>query len=437
MKNDELKFANDARNAVENAAVPGAWVFLLFLFVFFAAVVWWASWAKVEQVTNGIGEVIPSRQIQLVESLEPGIVREILVQAGDKIREGQNLVRIDDTDASSRLGELQQKHSAFSAEQYRLKIQAERSDEFEMPENVDASLESYYADQRAIFNTEKRRLEEKLAILKSQLVQRKQSYSEAAATVKKQSEALKLSERELELTKNLFAKKAVPELEYLRVQRLVGELRGDIEIMEASKIRIAAEVDEAKNMIKAETSTFVATALDRISRVNAELSIVSESLKSARDRVNRTVFTSPVSGVVSTMNVATIGEVVQAGFTLVEIVPLDDKLLIEARIRPEDIAFIRPGLRAIIRLSAYDYTKYGTLAGVVERIGADTTTDENQETFYQVIISTDESQPIPDEIRIIPGMLASVDISTGERTVLEYLLKPVLKIRDRAFRDPK
>ena len=207
--------------------------------------------------------------------------------------------------------------------------------------------------------------------------------------------------------------------------------------MNASRIRIVAEINEAENLLSAETSSFVAAALDRISKVNAELSIAVESLRAAEDRVERTVFNSPVSGIVNKIYLATIGEVVQAGATLVEIVPLDDRLLIEAKIRPQDVAFIRPGLPATIRLSAYDYTKFGTLSGIVERIGADTITDENQETFYQVIVATDESQAIPEQIKIIPGMIADVDVSTGERTVLEYLLKPVLRIRDQALRDPK
>jgi adhesin transport system membrane fusion protein len=152
--------------------------------------------------------------------------------------------------------------------------------------------------------------------------------------------------------------------------------------------------------------------------------------------VRRAVLKSPVSGVINKLNVATIGEVIPAGASIVEIVPLDDKLLIETRIRPQDVAFIQPGAKASIRLSAYDYTKYGTLSGVVERIGADTITDENRETFYQVIVSTDsEESKIPDEMRVIPGMIATVDVSNGERTVLEYLLKPILKIRDHALRE--
>ncbi len=436
MRNEDLKYANDARNAVENSSLPGAWLLLVVVAVLMCAGVWWASWAKIEQTAIGAGRVIPSKQVQRVESLESGIVIEILVSEGDQVEAGESLIRIDDTGVSSRLGELRQRQTALTAELYRLQTQASPGSTFEMPADVDGDTKPFYLDQEAVFIAEQLHLEEKIAILGNQLVQRRQSLAEAQATSAKQTVALELAERELELTKKLFKKKAVTELEYLRIQRLVGELRGDREIMNAAIVRIAAEVSEAERLVGAETIAVVAIARERISRVKADMSIVIESLRAAQDKVTRAVFRSPVSGIINKINVATIGEVVQAGATLVEIVPLDDQLLIETKIRPQDIAFIRPGLKATVRLSAYDYTKYGTLSGVVERIGADTITDENQETFYQVIVATDEFQEIPSQIKIIPGMIATVDVQTGERTVLEYLLKPVLKIRDRALREP-
>jgi adhesin transport system membrane fusion protein len=236
----------------------------------------------------------------------------------------------------------------------------------------------------------------------------------------------------------LFDKKAVPELELLRLQRAVSELRGDLAIWQAAKLRLEAEVSEAEAQVEAEESAFLAEVQTRISKVNAEMSVVQESLRGADDRVRRAMLKSPVGGIVNKVNVATIGEVIAAGASVVEIVPVDDTLLIETRIRPQDVAFIHPGAKATVRLSAYDYTKYGTLSGVVERIGADTITDEEGETFYQVIVGTDVADPaIPGEMRVIPGMVATVDISNGERTVLEYLLKPVLKIRDQALREAR
>lgn len=437
MRSRDIKFANNAKNAIEHGTVPGAWMVVAIIALLMVAFVWWASWAVVEQTTSGTARVIPSRQIQKVESLEPGIVTEILVTEGQEIEADQPLIRIDDTNVRARFGELKQRQRSHSAELERLQAQASLSNRFELPAGTSPELKPFYEDQIAVFQAEKSRLEEQLAVRRSQLAQRRQNLEEAIATSDKQQAALKLSERELKLSENLFRKRAIPELEYLRIQRLVAELKGDIRILDTSRLRIAAEIKEAENLIQSEKLGFVSAAQERISRVKTELSVVEESLRAAEDRVARTTFRSPVNGIISKMNVASIGEVIQPGVTVFEIVPLDDRLLLETKIRPQDVAFIRPGLPASIKLSAYDYTKYGSLRGIIERISADTITDENLETFYQVTVATDPDAEIPEEIRIIPGMVATVDIETGSRTVLEFLLKPIYRIRDAALRDPK
>jgi adhesin transport system membrane fusion protein len=432
----DLNFANDPRAAIESSVAPGAWRILLVIATVFVVFLLWAAVAHVGQMASGIGRVIPSSQVQVVQSLEPGIVAEILVAEGDSVTAGQNLVRIDDTGVASRLGELSQQQLALAAELDRLSAQADGAETFAPPVPVPSGAEPFYRDQQAIFLADQRKLEEAILIRRQQLIQRRQNLREAEATAAKQAEALKLAEREEELTRALFDRKAVPELEFLRVRRQVAELRGDLAIWQAGKLRLEAEVAEAEAQLEAETSAFLAEVQSRISKVNAEMSVVRESLRGADDRVRRAMLKSPVDGVVNKLNVATIGEVIAAGANVVEIVPLDDRLLVETRIRPQDVAFIHPGAEATVRLTAYDYTRYGTLKGVVERIGADTITDENGETFYQVIVSTGAAgADAPDGIRVIPGMVAAVDISNGERTVLEYLLKPVLRIRDHALRE--
>lgn len=438
MSDIDMNFANDARGAIESSVTPGAWKIVFAIGAILAAGVIWASWAQVGKITTGTGRVIPSSQMQVVQSLEPGIVAAILVEEGERVEAGQDLIRIDDTGASSRLGELRQQQLALKAELDRLAAQSAGLETFEIPAGVDAAAEPAYRDQQAIFLADQRKLSEQLRIRTQQLVQRRQSLLEAEATARKQAETLKLSERELELTRNLYDKKAVPELEFLRIQRAVSELRGDLEIWQATKLRLEAEVAEAEALVDTEKTAFLADVQARISKVNTDLSVVYESLRSASDKVQRAMLKSPVSGVVNKVNVATIGEVIPAGASIVEIVPIDDRLLIETRIRPQDVAFIQPGSKATIRLSAYDYTKYGTLSGEVERISADTITDEKGETFYQVIVGTNPDDPdVSEEIKVIPGMIAVVDVSSGERTVLEYLLKPILKIRDHSFREAR
>ncbi|MEW9804813.1 HlyD family type I secretion periplasmic adaptor subunit [Mesorhizobium marinum] len=434
MADVDLDFANDPRAAIESSVTPGAWRILIVIGTLFVLFLLWASVAHVAQMASGVGRVIPSSQVQVVQSLEPGIVAEILVREGDRVAAGQNLVRIDDTGVASRLGELRQQQLALAAELDRLNAQARGDETFAPPLQAEAGLELFYRDQLAIFLADRRKLDENILIREQQLVQRRQTLREAEATAAKQAEALALSERELELTRALFDRKAVPELEFLRIQRQVVELRGELAIWQAGKLRLEAEVAEAEAQVEAERSAFLADVQARISRVNAEMSVVQESLRGADDRVRRAMLKSPVAGIVNALSVATIGEVIAAGVNVVEIVPVDDRLLVETRIRPQDVAFIQPGAEATIRLTAYDYTKYGTLKGAVERIGADTITDENGETFYQVIVGTGDAG---SNMRVIPGMVATVDILNGERTVLEYLLKPVLRIRDQAFREAR
>lgn len=436
MPQTDFEFANDVKGAMEQRTVPGAWLILFTVALLLGAAGAWASWATVKQYAVGPGRVIPSSQIQVVENLEPGIVREILVAEGSVVEAGQLLVRLDETSSSSRLGELRQKQLAFTAEFDRLDAQSKLNTDIQPTIADMPGLDSFYDNQAAVLAIELKKLDEQLNIRKQQSEQKRQTLSEAKATLDKQRAALRLADRELELTTNLFKQRAVPEIEYLRIQRVAEDLRGDMDIMAYSISRFRAELSEAEELIDAEKSAFTAKTLERKSRVAAELSVISESIKAAEDAVQRTELRAPVGGIINQLNVATLGEVVQSGSTIAEIVPQDDKLQIETRIRPQDVAFIRPGLRAKIRLTAYDYTKFGTLDGVVERIGADTITDENQETFYQVIVATDDQTKIPDEIKIIPGMIATVDVETGQRTILEYLLKPVLKIRDTALTEP-
>ena len=435
MADVDRNFANDPRAVIESSVTPGAWRILMVIAAVFALGVLWASVAHIDQMATGAGRVIPSSQVQVVQSLEPGIVAEILVAEGDRVEAGQNLIRIDDTGVAAKLGELRQQQLALAAELDRLNAQAGGAAEYALPEVMEAGSELFYRDQLAVFLAEQRQLEEAILIRGQQLVQRRQNLREAEATAAKQAASLELAERELALTRALFDKKAVPELELLRIERAVTELRGELAIWQAAKLRLEAEVSEAEAQVEAERSAFLADVQARISKVNAEMSVVEESLRGAGDRVRRAMLKSPVGGVVNKVNVATIGEVIAAGASVVEIVPVDDTLLVETRIRPQDVAFIHAGAKATVRLSAYDYTKYGTLSGVVERIGADTITDEEGETFYQVIVSTGPADP--GAIRVIPGMVATVDISNGERTVLEYLLKPVLKIRDQALREAR
>ncbi|MEM8750511.1 MAG: HlyD family type I secretion periplasmic adaptor subunit [Pseudomonadota bacterium] len=439
MANDELEFANDANGSVDHSAQSANWQFLIVIAALMLAAIVWAAWANIQQVTNGEGRVIPSSQVQIVESLEPGILAEIMVAEGDRVEQGQELVRIDDTGASSRLGELRRREAALSAELHRLVSHSSRESAFTIPADVQPENRAFYDDQRAIFVANEQRIKEQKTIRRQQLLQKKQSLEEAAATANNNARMLELANRELKLMQRLYNRKAVPEIDYLRSQKASTKLQGDLAIWAATRVRLQAEIDEAAILVDADENTFLTEISARMSTINAELAVVRETLRAATDTVRRTVLRSPVTGIVNKLNVNSINEVIKAGTSVVEIVPIGETLLVEAQIRPEDIAFIRPGLPATIRITAYDYTRYGTLSGTVDRIGADTLTDSEGRTFYRVVVNRNQEQVSPTEenLKIIPGMVATVDIETGSRTVLEYLLKPILVMKDRALRDPR
>lgn len=327
MRESDFTFANQVRAAAELRTPRTSRMLLAAMLLLLITGTTWAHFAILDEVKRGEGRVIPSRQMQVVQSLEGGLVEKILVQEGDTVQKGQVLARIDNTKFSADLGEVRAKR-------------------------------------------------------------------EAAAN------SLKLLSREVELTRRLYEQKVVPEIEMLRLQRQAADLAGQIAVFD-------------------------------------------ETIKSAEDRVRRTELRSPVYGIINRINVTTVGAVVQPGANLMDIVPLDDTLLVEGRLRPQDIAFIRPGQDAVVKLTAYDSSIFGSLKGKVERISADTIIDDKSkmgdkpESFYRVIVRTDKNylgtqeHPLP----IIPGMVATVEVLTGKKSVLDYLVKPARMLADEALRE--
>ncbi len=326
MRQSDFAFANDVRAAVALRTPRTARLLLLTTIALLVSGAVWANYAVLDEVKRGAGRVIPARQMQVVQSLEGGIIKEMWVQEGDTVKAGQPLVQISDTKFKSDLGELQAKRDALAS-------------------------------------------------------------------------SLALLNREVELTSNLYKQKVVPEIEMLRLQRQAADMSG-------------------------------------------QLAITEQTMKSAKDRLLRTELTAPVYGIVNKINVTTIGAVVQPGAEIMDIVPLDDTLLVEARLRPQDIAFIRPGQDAVVKITAYEPTVYGSLKAKVERISADTIEEKadnkgEKQTFYRVIVRTDKNylgtqeKPLP----IIPGMVTTVEILTGHKTVLDYLIKPARLLREEALRE--
>jgi adhesin transport system membrane fusion protein len=414
MQSSDFAFANDIRAAAELRTPRTSRLLLIWSLILIAAGLVWAHFAILDEVKRGEGRVVPSRQIQVVQSLEGGLVSALYVREGEIVREGQPLMRIDDTSFASQLGEVRERRAALAARVTRLEAEIQGLDAPAFSDELVRSAPQAVASERSLFDARLRKLEQDIDVLAQQ--------------EKRITESLQLLTRELELTRKLHAQKVIPEIEMLRLERQASELRG--------------QLAETKSRLTNVKSAFRAQAEEDLAKSRSDLAVLDESIKSAEDKVRRTELRAPVYGIVNKLNVTTIGAVVQPGANLMDIVPLDDTLLVEGRIRPQDIAFIRPNQEAIVKITAYDPTVYGSLKGHVERISADaieerTPNGDKNGTYYRVMVRTEKShlgtaeRPLP----IIPGMVATVEILTGEKSVLDYLLKPVRLLRDEALRE--
>ena len=437
IKREENEFANNARAAVEDQASRSTSLQISAILSLVLATLFWAWWATVAEVTTGNGRVIASRQLQIVQSLEGGIIQQLFVVEGQKVEEGQQLVRIDDTGFKSRLGEMAKRRSALSAELARLDAEANGKSDIDFDLQLRAEAPIAVTSELDAFRARQAKYESEKTVLLQQLAQREQELVELQARRVKAETTLVPLNRELQLNRSLVSRGTVSEVEVLRLERQSADLTGDLRVVQAAVPRAQTAILEATSRMESARTAFIASARERLSQAQAEMAVIDEAMKGATDRVARTTLRSPVKGVVNKIPMTTVGAVVQPGQTLAEIVPLDDSLLIEARVRPQDVAFIRPDQSANVKLTAYDYLIYGVLLGKVERIGADTITDPKGETFYQVIVRTERNWlGTPSEkLTVLPGMIASVDIQSGQKSVLDYLLKPILRVRHEALRE--
>ena len=433
----EDEFANNIASAESAYRDSGSWRLLVVVALGILAFVAWAATYKIEETARAVGRVIPSQQVQTVQSLEGGIVRAVNVQEGDTVEAGDVLMQIDDTRFAAERGELLEKETAIRAEIARLEAEARFADEITFPAGLRTRNPLATAAEVQVFLSRRDQLEQELEVLESQLEQRRSELNEVRAMRDRTRAIIAPLSEEIALTEDMFNRGLVPQIELLRLHSRLAELSGDIAVSEATEVRMLRAIEEAENQIDAARSAYVLTARQRLAQLQVELAVVQETLRRANDRVTREQLRAPVRGTVNTINAKTIGAVVQPGAPLVEIVPLDDRLLIEADLGPRDIAFVKTGERASVKISAYDYLVYGALDGEVIRIGADTISTREGVEFFRVVVRTDrsflgsEEDPLP----ITPGMIASVDIQTGEKTVLSYLAKPILRAQAEALRE--
>ncbi|AXI48764.1 HlyD family type I secretion periplasmic adaptor subunit [Sulfitobacter sp. SK012] len=410
-------------------------MFLLIIVLMVTAGIVWAAFARIEEVARAQGRVVPSGRARTVESLEGGIVREILVAEGDLVTAGQVLARLDDTGSAANLGEFRAQQKALSARSLRLGAELVGPDIPDFSEtNID--LDSPLALREiALFESRTASYLGQRVVLEAQSQQRAQEISEVEAAMERVEENIALLDEEIQIKTDSGV---VPRVQILPIERERSSRRQERDGLRSRRDQALTALTEARaRLAEAELQRRAEINIERSDTLN-QLSVIQESLKSASYVVSRAALRAPVDGVVSALNVNTIGAVISPGEEVLRIVPIGDLLQVEARVRPEDIAFIRPDLPASVKLTSFDFTIYGALKGHVARIGVDAEQDEaTGEIYYPIIVETEENslQRGSTVLNIRPGMVASVDILTGERTVLDYLLKPFRKARLEAMRE--
>ncbi len=436
---EDLRYMPDREAALRRRGSRFASALTVVTFLCVTSLLVWANFAVIDGVTRGEGTVIPSSKTQIIQNLEGGILAEILVQEGDIVEPNDILVRIDNTVAQANFRDAKSQRYQLLATVARLKAELEGGD-LVMPEEVLKEAPSAAADQEALFNLRQNQLNAQIRVLESQASQRKQEIAEMGTRRQQLQGSLELAREEHAITKRLVDKQISPKVDLIRIQRQIVDLEGELGTVRQAIPRLKTAAAEAEQRIEELVFTNKTEVSNELNQAKAELKSVTETLFAGTDRVKRTEVRSLVRGTVKELKHNTVGGVIRPGEDIVEIVPLDDTLLIEAKIRPADIAFLRPGQSATIKITAYDFSIYGGLKAELERISADTIRDDedqNRERFYRVYLRTKTNalQHHGEELPIIPGMTATVEILTGEKTVLDYLLKPILKARDRALRE--
>jgi adhesin transport system membrane fusion protein len=433
---DDAEFMSEVSAATLETAHRAGHSLLILSVVFFLVAGWWAYITSLDEVTRGEGKVIPSSKIQVIQNLEGGILSDVMVTEGQIVEKDQVLLKIDDTRFSSSVRETELKYYELLARSTRLKAESDGVD-FIVPEEVISANPTLAANERALYLSRQRELKSALQVLEQQLVQRRQELIERRAKQSQLIEGYELSNKELKMSEPLVDLGVISEVEVLRLKRTVNQLYGEMEANRLAIPRTQSALNEAQQKIIEQTIQFKTDAASQFSEVNAELSRTRETIFSAKDRVTRTQVRSPLKGTIKQLKINTVGGIIQPGMDLLEIVPIEDNLLIEAKIRPSDIAFLRPGQEAMVKLTAYDFSIYGGLPAKLERISADTIKDEKDESFYLIYLRTDKNYILHKNVKlnIIPGMTTTVDILTGKKTVFDYLLKPILKAKNEALRE--
>ncbi|MFZ7310589.1 HlyD family type I secretion periplasmic adaptor subunit [Comamonas jiangduensis] len=424
--------AADAQWAASQQQAKGSRILLWSSLLCVLVLLIWASLGSIDEVVRGQGKVVPSRQVQVVQSLDGGVVEEILVRPGQKVDAGQVLLRLDPTRSTASLGENKAETLALKAKAARLEALA-TGEPFKVPDDVLKQAPNVVEMERRVWENKNQELQTAVSIARDQFNQRQQELRETMANRDQAASSCSLTSEELRVTKPLLSSGAVSEVDLLRLQRDVARFCGEAKAAGAQIGRIQAAIQEAERKVQESELNARNLARVELSETRGKLSSLEQGQLALQDRVKLAEVRSPVRGTVNNLMANTVGGVVQPGKDILDIVPMDDTLLLEVQINPKDIGFLHFGQKAEVKFTAYDFAIYGGLAGKVEQIAANTITDEKGNSFYIVKVRTDRAHVGDDSRPIIPGMQAEVHILTGQRTLMQYLLKPILRAKANAF----
>lgn len=399
----------------------------------------WANLATLDEVTRGNGRVIPASDVQIIQHQEGGTIQALLVKEGDSVESGQVLMRLSDVGASSDLGSTKARMTGLQAKIQRLQAEAEGKDVPEFTDDVMEGAPESVREELNTFRANKSQLDSQLSVLQSQASQRRQEVSEINTRIADLNRVISLTNEEMAMIQPLVARGSAPKRDVLQLEQQLAQQRSELNGLRASLPRANSAINEANARIEDLKTSFKTDAQNELTATLVEAKTLQQQIPALQDRQTRTEIRSPVKGIVKDIKVQTDegGGVIKPGDQVMEIVPVDDQLVVEAQIRPADIAFLHPEQPAIVKITAYDFSIYGGLKGKVTDISADTITNQEGESFYRVRVVTEKSTILRNgsELPIIPGMVASVDILTGEKTVMEYLMKPLIKTLSQAMNE--
>lgn len=432
----ELAYLNSRSAAVlEKTALRSrmfVWIMLLTVAVFLV----WAEHAMIDEVVKGSGKIVPSSQIKSIQNLEGGIVKEILIKEGDLVKKSQPLLKMQDIYFSSTFEKNRLEYDELYAKSIRLKAEA-HGIAFMPPESSDPALQELIEKERSLYESNKKQLKRNIAILEAQVERRTSELKEAREHYRELENEMALVRKQIEINEPLVKKRIVPEVDFLKLQRDANNVQ---QTLTATRHQIAstrAMTEEAKNKLEEAELAFQNRAKEELNSIEAQMQRIKESQAALRDQVSRTLVRSPVDGIIKRLYVTTVGGVVTPGMKMMDVLPTGDSLLVEVKVHPRDIAFLYPDQRAVIKVTAYDFAIYGGLTGKVVRISPDSINEPDGKTYYQVWIETDKTflGTVENPLKLIPGMVVNAEIVTGKKSILDYILKPLLRTKDNAFKE--